>query len=89
MSKIVKSCKVTLRKFKTARGRPVQFMGRSAGSKTHGGECTPKAPSAAVKAHRRDFAQVARKCARGIPKGKNFIKRQALCVKSQLKALSA
>ncbi len=79
-----RSCAVSNIRFKTGRGRVVSFQGRSAGSRKHGGDCAPKAPSAAVRAHRREFGTAAKACRRGIAKGPGLIKRMAICVGRRL-----
>lgn len=64
MAKKSKSCSATKIKFRTKRGRVVEFRGRPGGSVAHGGECPKKLPTAAQRAHRGLFKRAAAVCAR-------------------------
>ena len=59
-----KSCKITSIKFKTKRGRKVEFTGRSAGTTKHGGDCKPKAATAAQKKVHKEMKVAAKICKR-------------------------
>lgn len=61
------SCKVTTIRFKTRRGKVVEFEGRPGGMTTAGGECKPKHRSTA---HLRPFKLAMKKAAKAC-KGKS------------------
>lgn len=80
MAKAKKSCTVSLRRFKTRRGKVVTFRGRSGGDSARGGKCAHKARR---KTHQMKLIGAAgRACARVAKPGS---KKNIACLKAKFR----
>lgn len=73
-------CSVTSIKFKTKRGKTVQFRGRAGGQKKNGGDCGNK--KRRVTSHMHAIGRAGKKCAKV---GRPGTARNAACLRNALK----